>query len=95
MVPVPLGFIAFTADRPGSAPGFIGGCWPACVAPVSSDCGRFSGRLHSVRFYAKYCRSCVNAALKPVLVLAATVHAGYRLIMIYVVAAPVSAVMEG
>lgn len=56
MVPVLAGFIAFSiADRPGLAPGLIGGCWPACAAPVSGrDCGRFSGRLQRTVSGAKY-----------------------------------------
>ncbi len=57
MVPVLAGFIAFSiADRPGLAPGLIGGM---LVKPVrrrfpGRDCGRFSGRLQRTVSGAKY-----------------------------------------
>ncbi|XBS70615.1 fructose-specific PTS transporter subunit EIIC [Acerihabitans sp. KWT182] len=98
MVPVLAGYIAFSiADRPGLAPGLIGGMLAAtCGAGFLG--GIVAGFLagYVARSLAKYIQLPQSMeALKPVLVipLLATLVTG--LVMIYVVGGPVATVMTG
>ncbi|MGB5445755.1 MAG: fructose-specific PTS transporter subunit EIIC [Psychromonas sp.] len=98
MVPVLAGFIAFSiADRPGLAPGLIGG-----MLASSSGTGFLGGIVAGfiAGYSAKYIAKKVilpksMEALKPILIipLFATLITG--LLMIYVVGAPMSAIMQG
>ncbi|WP_028863443.1 PTS fructose transporter subunit IIBC [Psychromonas aquimarina] len=98
MVPVLAGFIAFSiADRPGLAPGLIGGML------ASSTGAGFLGGIAAgfvAGYAAKFIADKVQlpdsmAALKPILIipLAASLITG--LVMIYIVGGPVSSVMAG
>lgn len=98
MVPVLAGFIAFSiADRPGLAPGLIGG-----MLASSSGTGFLGGIVAGfiAGYAAKYIAEKVMLpksmeALKPILIipLFSTLITG--LLMIYVVGAPMSAIMQG
>lgn len=98
MVPVLAGFIAFSiADRPGLAPGLIGG-----MLASNSGAGFLGGIVAGflAGYVAKFLIDNIRLpqvmdALKPVLVIPflATLITG--LVMIYVVGGPVSAAMTG
>ncbi|WP_019614811.1 PTS fructose transporter subunit IIBC [Psychromonas ossibalaenae] len=98
MVPVLAGFIAFSiADRPGLAPGLIGGML------ASSTGAGFLGGIAAgfiAGYAAKFIADKVQLpdsmeALKPILIIPLAASLVTGLVMIYVVGGPVSAVMAG
>jgi fructose PTS system EIIBC or EIIC component len=96
MVPVLSGFIAFSiADRPGLAPGLIGGM-------LANQIGAgFLGGLASgflAGYIAYYLRSWIRMPqklerLKPVLIIPLLASIAVGLLMIYVVGAPIAAIL--
>ncbi|MCG6201963.1 PTS fructose transporter subunit IIBC [Psychromonas antarctica] len=96
MIPVLSGFIAFSiADRPGLAPGLIGG-----MLASSTGAGFLGGIIAGflAGYVAKFIADKVNlpesmAALKPILIIPLVASLVTGLVMIYVVGAPVSAIM--
>jgi PTS system fructose-specific IIC component len=98
MVPVLAGFIAFSiADRPGLAPGLIGG-----MLASSSGTGFLGGIVAG--FIAGYAAKLIAEkvilpqamdALKPILIIPLCSSLLTGLLMIYVVGAPMSAIMQG
>lgn len=98
MVPVMAGFIAYSiADRPGIAPGMIGGFLAGKVGA-----GFLGGIVAG--FFAGYLTAWLNRSirlprtlegLKPVLILPVLSTAVVGLGMIYVLGAPVAAIMKG
>jgi len=98
MIPVLAGFIAFSiADRPGLAPGLIGG-----MLASSTGAGFLGGILAGflAGYTAKFIADKVNlpdsmAALKPILIIPLLASLVTGLVMIYIVGAPVAAVMAG
>lgn len=98
MVPVLSGFIAYSiADRPGLAPGLIGGMLAAQLNAGFLG-GIVSGFIagYSARWLRDKIRLHQNLeGLKPVLIIPLLATAFTGLLMIYVVGAPVSAIMTG
>jgi PTS system fructose-specific IIC component len=98
MIPILSGFIAFSiADRPGLAPGLIGG-----MLAMSSGAGFLGGIISG--FLGGYSAKAVAdhvklpqtmEALKPILIIPLIASLVTGLIMIYVVGGPVSAIMTG
>ncbi|WP_261817248.1 PTS fructose transporter subunit IIBC [Vibrio gallicus] len=96
MIPVLAGFIAFSiADRPGLAPGLIGGML------ASSTGAGFLGGI-AAGFIAGYCAKFIAdkvklpqsmQALKPILIIPFIASLFTGLVMIYVVGGPVAAIM--
>jgi PTS system fructose-specific IIC component len=98
MVPLLAGYIAYSiADRPGLAPGMIGGCWrvrwvlvsSAASSPVSSP----AMRLQAISRYVALPQSL--EALKPILIIPLLASLFTGLVMIYVVGKPVAGMLEG
>ena len=98
MVPVLSGFIAYSiADRPGLAPGLIGG-----MLAVNLQAG-FLGGIASgflAGYVAKWLSDHIKLpvhfeGLKPVLVIPLLSTLVVGLLMVYVIGAPVRAIMEG
>ncbi len=98
MVPVLAGFIAFSiADRPGLAPGLIGG-----MLATSAGAGFLGGIVagfiggYSAKFVADNVKlPQTMEALKPILIIPLISSLVTGLIMIYVVGGPVAAAMAG
>ncbi|MBK8174603.1 MAG: PTS fructose-like transporter subunit IIB [Rhodospirillales bacterium] len=98
MVPVLSGFIAYSiADRPGLAPGLIGG-----MLAVNLQAGFLGGIVSGflAGYIAKAMRDFIKLpvhfeGLKPVLVIPLLSTLVVGLLMVYVVGAPVRAIMEG
>ncbi|UEM18778.1 PTS fructose-like transporter subunit IIB [Skermanella mucosa] len=98
MVPVLSGYIAFSiADRPGLAPGLIGGM-------LASQIGAgFLGGLASgflAGYIAYYLKNWIRLpqnleGLKPVLIIPLLASVAVGLLMIYVVGAPIAAILSG
>jgi len=98
MVPVLAGFIAFSiADRPGLAPGLIGGML-ASASGAGFLGGIVAGFLggYSAKFAAEKIKLPQSMeALKPILIIPLIASLITGLIMIYVVGGPVAATMAG
>jgi PTS system fructose-specific IIC component len=98
MVPVLSGFIAYSiADRPGLAPGLIGG-----MLAVNLQAGFLGGIVSGflAGYAAKFMRDRIRLpanfeGLKPVLVIPLLSTLVVGLLMVYVVGAPVRAIMVG
>jgi PTS system fructose-specific IIC component len=98
MVPVLAGYIAFSiADRPGLAPGLVGG---ALAAQLGAG---FLGGI-AAGFLAGYLARAIRdhvpmpaslEGLKPVLIIPLLATLATGLLFLYVVAAPVKAIMDG
>jgi len=97
MVPVLSGFMAYSiADRPGLAPGLIGGLLASQLGAGFLG-GIASGFIagYSARFIAERVRLPQNVqGLMPVLVIPLLATAITGLLMVYVVGAPVKAIMD-
>ena len=96
MVPVLAGFIAFSiADRPGLAPGMIGGILATATNAgflggiVAGFLGGYSSQLIATRLPVPASMQ----ALKPILIIPLLASLITGLIMIYIVGGPVSALM--
>lgn len=97
MVPILAGFIAFSiADRPGLAPGLIGG-----MLAVNLGAGFLGGIVAGFLggYAAKWVRDYIHLpghldGLKPVLVIPLLSSLVVGLLMIYVIGAPVAAIMS-
>jgi len=98
MVPVLAGYIAYSiADRPGLAPGFIGGMLAAKIGAGFLG-GIVAGFLAG--YVARWLRDTIRLpmnleGLKPVLVIPLLATLVVGLMMIYVIGAPVAAIMAG
>jgi len=98
MVPILSGYIAYSiADRPGLTPGLVGG-----MLAMNLDAGFLGGIVSGflAGYIALLIRDRVNLpqhfeGLKPVLVIPLLSTLAVGLLMIYVVGAPVKAIMEG
>lgn len=98
MVPILSGFIAYSiADRPGLTPGLIGG-----MLAVSLEAGFLGGIVSGflAGYIALLIREKVNVpqhfeGLKPVLIIPLLSTLAVGLLMIYVVGAPMKAIMDG
>ncbi len=98
MVPVLAGYIAFSiADRPGLAPGLIGG-WLASTLGAGFLGGIAAGFIagYSAKFIAdKLPLPDSMASLKPILIIPLLASLVTGLVMIYIVGTPISHIMEG
>ncbi|WP_029009870.1 PTS fructose-like transporter subunit IIB [Azospirillum halopraeferens] len=98
MVPVLAGYIAFSiADRPGLAPGFIGGMLAAEVGAGFLG-GIVAGFLAG--YIARWLRDAIQLpmtleGLKPVLIIPLLATLAVGLLMVYVIGTPVAAIMDG
>ncbi|HYD31129.1 MAG TPA: PTS fructose-like transporter subunit IIB [Azospirillaceae bacterium] len=98
MVPVLAGYIAYSiADRPGLAPGFIGGMLAAKIGAGFLG-GIAAGFLAG--YVARWLRDHIQLpanleGLKPVLIIPLLSTLAVGLLMIYVIGTPVSAIMAG
>ncbi len=98
MIPVLAGFISFSiADRPGLAPGLVGGALAASIGSGFLG-GIVAGFLagYSAKLLADYIKLPQSMeALKPILIIpfVATLITG--LIMVYIVGTPMANIMEG
>lgn len=98
MVPVLAGYIAYSiADRPGLAPGFIGGMLAAKIGAGFLG-GIVAGFLAG--YVARWLRDNIHLpvtleGLKPVLVIPLLATLVVGLMMIYVIGTPVAAIMAG
>lgn len=98
MIPILSGYIAYSiADRPGLTPGLIGG-----MLAVSLEAGFLGGIVSGflAGYIALLIREKVNVpqhfeGLKPVLIIPLLSTLAVGLLMIYVVGAPVKAIMDG
>ncbi|PWC31786.1 PTS fructose-like transporter subunit IIB [Azospirillum sp. TSO22-1] len=98
MVPVLAGYIAYSiADRPGLAPGFIGGMLASRIGAGFLG-GIVAGFLAG--YVARWLRDTIRLptnleGLKPVLVIPLLATLAVGLMMIYVIGTPVAAIMNG
>ncbi|WP_431862565.1 PTS fructose-like transporter subunit IIB [Azospirillum sp.] len=98
MVPVLAGYIAYSiADRPGLAPGFIGGMLASKIGAGFLG-GIVAGFLAG--YVARWLRDTIRLptnleGLKPVLVIPLLATLAVGLMMIYVIGTPVAAIMNG
>jgi len=98
MVPVLAGYIAYSiADRPGLAPGFIGGMLAAKI-----NAGFLGGIVAGflAGYIARWLRDTIRLpvnleGLKPVLIIPLLSTLAVGLLMVYVIGAPVAAIMAG
>ncbi|MCY1014990.1 PTS fructose-like transporter subunit IIB [Pyxidicoccus sp. MSG2] len=98
MVPALAGYIAYSiADRPGLAPGFIGGMLASRIEAGFLG-GIAAGFLagYVARWFRDHIRLPANLeGLKPVLILPLLSSLVVGLLMVYVIGAPVAAIMHG
>ncbi|HEY0836732.1 MAG TPA: PTS fructose-like transporter subunit IIB [Azospirillum sp.] len=98
MVPVLAGYIAYSiADRPGLAPGFIGGMLAAKIGAGFLG-GIVAGFLagYVARWLRDHIRLPMNLeGLKPVLIIPLLATLVVGLMMVYVIGTPVAAIMAG
>ncbi|OHV13817.1 fructose-specific PTS transporter subunit EIIC [Kushneria phosphatilytica] len=97
MVPVLAGYIAYSiADRPGIAPGMIGG-WLASTIGAGFIGGILAGFLagYSAKGVVRYVKLPASVeSLKPILIIPLLASLFTGLIMIYVIGAPVAAILS-
>ncbi|NMO14336.1 PTS transporter subunit EIIC [Pyxidicoccus fallax] len=98
MVPALAGYIAYSiADRPGLAPGFIGGMLASGIGAGFLG-GIAAGFLagYVARWFRDHIKLPANLeGLKPVLILPLLSSLVVGLLMVYVIGAPVAAIMRG
>ncbi|WP_106477631.1 PTS fructose-like transporter subunit IIB [Phytohalomonas tamaricis] len=98
MVPVLAGYIAYSiADRPGIAPGMIGG-WIASTIGAGFIGGIAAGFLagYSAQAVMRYIKLPASVeSLKPILIIPLLASLFTGLVMIYVVGTPVAAALNG
>ncbi|MGQ9371353.1 PTS fructose-like transporter subunit IIB, partial [Azospirillum sp. A39] len=98
MVPVLAGYIAYSiADRPGLAPGFIGGMLASKIGAGFLG-GIVAGFLAG--YVARWLRDTIRLpatleGLKPVLIIPLLATLAVGLLMVYVIGTPVAAIMAG
>ncbi|WP_251977816.1 PTS fructose-like transporter subunit IIB [Salinicola avicenniae] len=98
MVPVLAGYIAYSiADRPGIAPGMIGGMLASSLGAGFIG-GILAGFLagYSAKVITRYVKLPASVeSLKPILIIPLLASLFTGLVMIYVVGAPVAAILSG